>query len=161
VIALRRALAFAACALLAGCGLLRGPDSPEPAPWVQAGGPQPATPAESLLLYFAHLKRLATPELVKEHEAARQAYGRARTDFNRVRYAMVLALPGTAFADVARAIELLDPVAKNASGPLHALALVLAAQLQEQRRIEANAQALQHKLDALRALERTLIERKR
>lgn len=157
----RLAISLAACALLAGCGVTRGLESPEPAPWVQAGSPQPATHAESLLLYFAHLKKLAGPELAKEHETARQAYGRARTDFNRVRYAMVLALPGTAFSDAARALEVLDPVVKNANGQLQALALMLASQLQEQRRIEASAQALQHKLDALRALERALIERKR
>ncbi|HXF68097.1 MAG TPA: hypothetical protein VNK67_15550 [Burkholderiales bacterium] len=157
----RLAVSLAACASLAGCGVTRGLESPEPAPWVQAGSPQPATNAESLLLYFAHLKKLAVADLAKEHESARQAYGRARTDFNRVRYAMVLALPGTAFSDAARAIEVLEPVAKNANGQLHALALMLASQLQEQRRIEAGAQALQQKLDALRSLERTLIERKR
>jgi len=149
------------CAALAGCGVLRGLETQEPAPWVQAGGPQPASDVESLLLYFQHVRKLSAPELGKEHDAARQAYSRTRTDFNRVRFAMLLALPNTAYSDDARALELLDPVAKNPKGPFSGLALFLASHLQERRRLDASAQGLQQKLDALKSLERSMIERKR
>lgn len=147
--------------LLAGCGVLRSLEGREPAPWVQAGGPQPSSDAESLLLYFQHVRKLPGAELGKEHEAARQAYARARSDFNRVRFAMLLALPNTPFGDEQRALELLDPVAKNQNGQLQGLAYVLVSQIQERRRLDASAQGLQQKLDALMSLERSMIERKR
>ena len=148
-------------AVLTGCTAMRGVGTQEPAPWVQAGSPQPASDADSLLLYYQHVRKLSGAELGREHDVARQAYNRARSDFNRVRFAMVLSLPNTGHSDETRALELLDPVAKNQNGPLRGLAYLLASQLQERKRIDASAQGLQQKLDALRSLERSLIERKR
>ena len=97
----------------------------------------------------------------REHEAARQAYARARTDFNRLRLAMVLSLPGTAFNDDARALDLCDTVAKHDGGRLQGLAALLGSHLQEQKRLTASEQGLQQKLDALKSLERSMIERSR
>ena len=148
-------------AAAAGCGVLRIAEPLEPAPWVQVGTPQPASDAESLLLYFQYIRTLSGPEVSREHEAARQAYARALTDFNRVRLAMVLSLPGTAFNDDARALELCETVAKHEGGRLQGLALLLGSYLQEQKRLTASAQGLQQKLDALRSLERSMIERSR
>jgi Skp family chaperone for outer membrane proteins len=83
--------------------------------------------------------------------------------------------------DEARALELLDPVAKNAASPLQGLAFLLGSYVFEQRRLGAqvqtlqqnvqglqgnvqalqgNVQALQQKLDALKTLERSLSERR-
>ena len=157
---------FAVCCLailaaLSGCGTFRGGEGQEPAPWIQAGSPTPASEAENLLLYYQHVRKLGGTELNREHDVARQAYNRSRTDFSRVRFAMVLSLPNTAFNDDGRALELLEPVAKNATGQLNGLAYLLSAQLQERKRLDANAQGLQQKLDALRSLERSMIERKR
>lgn len=149
------------CGVLAGCGALRGLESQEPAPWVQAGSPQPASDAESLLLYHQHVRKLSGAELGREHDTARQAYSRSRSGFNRVRFAMVLSLANTTFNDDARALELLYPVSKNPGGHLSGLAYLLISQLQERKRLDAAAQGLQQKLDALRSLERSLIERKR
>lgn len=146
---------------LAGCAILGGLESQEPAPWVQAGSRRPASDADSLLLYFQHVKKLSGAELGREHEVARQAYNRARSDFNRVRLAMVLSLPNTGYGDETRALELLDPVSRNQDGKLHGLAFLLASQLQERKRLDAGAQGLQQKLDALRTLERSMIEKKR
>ncbi len=148
-------------ALLAGCGVLRGIETQEPAPWVQAGAARPASDADSLLLYYQHVRKLPGPALAREHDSARQAFARLRSDFNRVRFAMVLALPNTAFNDEGRALELLDPVSNNPNSLLNGLAYLLGAHLQERRRLDASAQGLQQKLDALRSLERNLIERKR
>lgn len=152
---------FVFCGLLAGCSGFPGLGSQEPAPWTQAGTPRPASEADSLLAYFEYVRKLAAAELGKEHETARQAFLSARSDFSRVRLAVLLSLPGTAVSDEPRALELLDPVAKNPGGQLHRLAVLLAANLQERKRLDANAQGLQQKLDALRSLERSMIERKR
>jgi hypothetical protein len=161
VILRRAALILIGCGVLAGCGALREFESQEPAPGVQAGSPQPASDAESLLLYYQHVRKLPGPELDREHDAARQALSRSRSDFNRIRFAMVLSLSNTAFNDEARALELLDPVSKNTGGQLSGLAYLLISHLQDRKRLDANAQGLQQKLDALRLLERSLIERKR
>jgi hypothetical protein len=162
----KRALAVlcAGCAVLVtGCAELGLPEFEflEPAPWVQPDGPQPASNAESLLLYFQHLRKLPAADLGREHDVARQVYNRARSDFNRVRLALVLSLPNTPFNDDGRALELLESVAKNADGRLQGLALVLSSHLQEQKRLNASVQGLQQKLDALRSLERSMIERSR
>jgi hypothetical protein len=162
----RRAVLFpAGAAALGGCAVLQdileGFDTREPAPWVQAGAPRPASDTESLALYFQHIRKLAAADLGKEHETARQAYAQSRTDFNRVRLAMVLSLPNSAFNDDGRALELLEAVAKNQSSRLQGLALLLSSHLQEQKRMNANLQGLQQKLDALKSLERNLIERGR
>ena len=154
-------LGIGCAAAFAGCGVFKMAEPLEPAPWVQAGAPQPASDVESLLLYFQHVRKLSGPEASREHEAARQAYARSRTDFNRVRLAIILSLPGAAFTDEARALGLLDTVAGHHGGRLEGLAVLLGASLQEQQRLAADAQGLQQKLDALKSLERSMIERSR
>ncbi|HEX9685365.1 MAG TPA: hypothetical protein VGA25_05880 [Burkholderiales bacterium] len=154
-------LGFGLAAAIAGCGVVRIVEPLEPAPWVQAGAPRPASDTESLLLYYQHIRNLSGPDASREHVAAREAYARARTDFNRVRLALILSLPGTAFNDGVGALGLLDTVAKRQGGRLQGLAVVLGTHLQEQQRIAANAQGLQQKLDALKSLERSMIERAR
>jgi hypothetical protein len=149
------------CGALAGCGVLPGLESQEPAPWTQAGARPPASDVDNLLAYFQHIRKVPAAELGKEHEAARQAFLSSRTDLDRVRLAMLLSLPGSALSDEPRALELLDPVAKNPGGKFYGLAVLLAANLQERRRLDANTQGLQQKLDALMSLERNMIERKR
>jgi hypothetical protein len=152
-------LGIGCAAAFAGCGVLEIVRPLEPAPWVQADDPQPASNVESLLLYFQHIRKLSGPEASREYEEARQAYARGRTDFNRVRLALILSLPGTSFNDDARALGLLDTVAKHEGGRLQGLAALLGANLREQQRLSASAQALQQKLDALKTLERSMIER--
>jgi len=153
--------ALLCCGALAACGVLPGLESREPVPWSQAGARQPASDVDSLLAYFQYIRKASAAELGKEHEAARQAFLSSRSDFDRVRLAMLLSLPGSALADEPRALELLDPIAKNPAGELCGLATLLAANLQERRRLDASTQGLQQKLDALMLLERSMIERKR
>ena len=144
--------------LTAGCGVLRSVEpGAAPEPCVRTGAPRPVSDSESLLMYFEHVRRLSAAELAKEHDAVRQLYARAHSDFNRVRYAMLLSVPGSAFNDDARALEALDPPFKNPAAALHNIAFVVRAQIQEQQR----GQGLQQKLDALRSLEKSLIERGR
>jgi hypothetical protein len=114
---------------------------------------------ERLLFYFERIRRMPANELAKEHDAMRAAFGRAGNDYNRVGYAMVLALPGTAFVDDGRALELLDPLSKKNESSLRGLALLLTTFIHERRRLGGSLGAAQQKLDALRTLERNLIDR--
>jgi hypothetical protein len=130
-----------------------------------------ASELETLITDFERMRRMSAPELAREHELARQAFNQSRSDAARVRLAMVLGAPGGPGSEAA--LELLDPVVKNAGAPLHALAFLLASYIQESRRLalqlqglqqnvqglQQNVQALQQKLDALRSLERSLTER--
>lgn len=155
-------LAFLACCLLlAGCAELQEtPGRAGPAP-VVVPEKRPVSDVESLLLYYQHIGKLKEEQLNREFEIARSAYTREASDFNRVRLAMILGLPNTTLYENTRALELLEPVAKNQSGDFSPLAFLLIAQLNERKRLDANAQDLQKKLDALKSLERSMMERKR
>jgi hypothetical protein len=145
--------------LLASCAPLTEVETRGPAPAVEMR--RPVSDVESLLLYYQHIGRLKEIQLERELEIARTAHASVSSDFNRVRLAMVLGLPNTPLSDNARALELLEPVVKNQSGEFSALASLLTAQLQERKRLDANTQDLQKKLDALKSLERSMMERKR
>lgn len=158
---------------MVGCAVFRAPQDEPPAapaePEVRAP-PTPVEPvrpvapvleSERLLEYFRQVRKLGGVELGREHEAVRVAYTRSRSDFDRLRFAMVLSLPETALNDAARALEMLEPMIRNQNSPLHGLAILLHAFMQEQRRLEKSVQGMQQKLDALKAMERNLIERKR
>ena len=175
-------LLTAAPMFLVGCTTVRAPDAPvEPAG--PAVAPRAATESENLLGYFQHVRKLTAPELAKELDSVRQLYGSSRSDATRVRLAMVLSVPGSALYDDARALEVLDPLLKNPASPLHPIAFMVSAQIQERRRGVAfqqryeseqrrghalqqkldeeqkRGQGLQQKLDALKSLEKSLLER--
>ena len=170
--------------LTSGCGLLR---SVEPVatsePGVGAGGRRPVGDSESLLAYFENVRKLQASELAREHNLVRELYAASQSEVNRVRYAMLLSIPGTAFNDNARALEALEPLLKNQDAALHHLAFVVNAHIFEQRRGQMLQQKLdpeqrraqdlqqkldqelrrgqdrQQKLDALKSLEKDLINR--
>ena len=177
-------LLILAALLLAGC--VTPPESEAPASAqpgeTQAEPPQaiarvepsivpPHAPARNddvdrLLSYFEHSRKLPGGEIARESDSARNAFNRTRSDFDRARYAMLLSVPNTPVNDDARALELLEPLVKNPGSNLHGLALLVAAHVQERRRLESgmqnlqqNVQGLQQKLDALMSLERSLINR--
>jgi hypothetical protein len=121
---------------------------------------------ERLLSYFEHIRKLPAVDFVRESESARAAFTRTRSDFDRVRLALLLSIPNTALSDDQRAADLLDPLVKNQNSSLRGFALLMSAHLQERRRLESgmqsllnNVQGLQQKLDALMSLERSLIDR--
>lgn len=111
------------------------------------------------LAHFTRLRRVPAAELQREQDTARRALLKAPDDGTRMRHALALSLPGASAADTVRAIDAVEPIARNPESPLHGLALLLSVQLQEQRRSEAQAASLQQKLDALLALERNLASR--
>jgi hypothetical protein len=180
---MRSLLLFAAvCGLLAGCVTPPPALEPEkpPAEAVDAArGPEPQQPpmapivivprsddAAVALAYFDRVRRMPQAELARELEATRTTYGRTHADTDRVRLAMLLALPNSAVTDDARALDLLEPIVKTPAHALHYVAVLLSTYVQEQRRLALSAQALQkdvqtlqQKLDALRSLERALSER--
>jgi hypothetical protein len=170
---------------LAGCAIFRAPEEEPPArppepeapaePEMPAEPEAPAPPVaieparrvvplsdlERLLDYFRQVRKLAGADLGREHEAVRSAYARTRSDFDRMRLAMVLAQPDSGQNDEARALDLLEPLVRNRNSPLHGLALLVHTFVQEYRRLGRNMQGMQQKLDALKEMERSLIQRKR
>jgi hypothetical protein len=155
---MRRLIRFVSIVLIVlagtGCSVLRGPDA-GPEPKVRTGVARPASDVAYLLVYFEYVHKLPAADLAKEYDAVRLLSANSHADIMRVRYAMLLSVPGTPFNDDTRAVEMLEPLLKNAEGSLHTLAYLLSAQIQEQRR----GQGLQQKLEALKALEKNLIER--
>ena len=188
-----RILVAAAFSALAACATVEEPavqpDAEEPEQMESPAAVARITPAprsapvqpqsskvsevELLLTDFERLRRLPTSEVLREQEAARQAFNQSRSDAARVRLAMTLGLPGQAGGEDLRALELLDPLVRNPMAGLHGLAFLMSAYIQEQRRLasqlvgaqqnvqglQQNVQSLQQKLDALRTLERSLTER--
>ena len=121
---------------------------------------------ERLLIYFEQIRKLPAADLARENEGAKAAFTRTRSEFDRMRLAMLLSIPNTALSDDQRAADLLEPLVKSQNSSLRGLALVMSAHLQERRRLESgmqnlqqNVQGLQQKLDALMSLERSLIDR--
>lgn len=147
-----------------------------PAPTPTLASPPPvaepvrANEVETLVAEFARLRRLPPAELAREQEAARQSFSQSRSESSRVRLAMALGMPGTQASDESRALDLLEPLLRSPTASLHALAVLLSAYLQEQRRLDSqiaglqqnvqglqqNVHGLQQKLDALTNLERSL-----
>ncbi|HET8608171.1 MAG TPA: hypothetical protein VFM11_00370 [Burkholderiales bacterium] len=119
----------------------------------------PPDDAGKLLTYFEHLKKFDILKMQHEMDVATAAFTRTHSDYNRVRLAMLYTLPDTGFADSGQAVKLLDPVVKKPDAPLHALALLVMSYTREQMRLGKTTQGLQQKLDALKSLDKTLIER--
>jgi hypothetical protein len=145
---------------LPACGALRGLETGGE-PWVRSGWP--VTESESLVMYFEYVRKLPAAELAKEHDSVRRLYAISQTDFNRVRYAMLLSLSGTASSDDTHALDVLAPLLKNPEAGLHPVAFIVSAQIQEQRhgqelqhREQRRSQELQQKFDALMSLDKEL-----
>lgn len=123
---------------------------------------------QQALALLADLQRYVVEpgeDLKRELAGASAAFARTRTDANRIRVAMLLTLPAAGPPDDARALTLLEPlVSRNSNGaasPLKQIAAVLYGQIAERTRIlreeQKRAAAAQEKLDALRAVERSLL----
>jgi len=121
---------------------------------------------QQALALLADLQRYAAEpgdDLKRELAAANQAVNRTRSDANRIRLAMLLTLPAAGPPDDTRALALLDSVAGKGAGasPLKQIAVILSAQINERTRSVREEQkktaAAQEKLDALRAVERSLL----
>ena len=145
--------------------------SPAQAPAQSPPQSQPAPPPvneeeQQALALLADLQRYAVDtgeDLKRELAAATVALARARNDPNRIRVALLLTLPAAGPPDDARALSLLEPVVAKSgnSSPLKQIAALLYTQIVERARSVREEQrrtaAAQEKLDALRAVERSLL----
>ena len=139
---------------------------PQAPPQQQPAAPQINEEEQQALSLLVDLQRYAVEageDLRRELAAANLALGRTRNDVNRIRLAMLLTLPTAGPPDDARALSLLEPIvgrSGNAS-PMKQIAFLLYAQISERARSVREEQrktaAAQEKLDALRAVERSLL----
>ena len=100
----------------------------------------------------------------RELNDANQTYARDPGLYPRLRLALLLSLPGTAFADDTRAAGLLEPLTGPAadaavSGPLRQFGAWLYVQVGERVREQRKSVQLKEQIDALRAIERALNDR--
>ena len=142
--------------------------NPVDPPAVAIGPPPTPEPTEDqqMIALLADLQRYGTlqnDELKKELTAAGQSLARQRTDVNRVRLAVLYTLVRNSPQDDQRAIQLFENVAKSApaGSPVRHLAAVLQSQVIERQRAvrdeQQKADAAIQKLEALRAMERSLL----
>ena len=187
----RAIIACAAFAVAAGCAtkpppvepvIAKATVAPPPIIIVQPVKPEPLPPvapppveqpppvnheAEEALAVLVDLQKLALAapdEQKREMVAATQVLARQRSDVARLRLGMLQSLPAGG-ADDARALATLDPVLKQGNGPTRMVAALLMTQLAERQRAvreeKKRSDDLQQKLEALKALERSLIGRER
>jgi isochorismate hydrolase len=121
---------------------------------------------QQALALLADLQRYATEtgdDLRRELAVVNQNLARTRSDAARIRLAVLLTMPAAGPTDDARALTLLDSVVGKGGGssPLKQIAAILYAQVAERTRSVREEQrrtaAAQEKLDALRAIERSLL----
>ena len=123
----------------------------------------------ALLIEVARAANASPDDLRKDFLASQAAFNKDKSSVNRMRYAWISGLLGPAAGDDSRLQGLLEPlVAKGgftATHPLRAVADVMLAQLSERtrqlREEQKKADALQQKLDALKAIEKNLLDRER
>lgn len=145
-------------------------------PWYQPV----ITPAQDedtrALRFCENALKLKGAELARELDSTRKEFEKDGSEFNRVRLAMLLSLPGTGYRDDQAALNLVQPFLNDKSyenSALRPLALVLHAQLSELKRLDESllqqtarareekrrADALQQKLEALLDMEMKMLER--
>lgn len=133
------------------------PPPPEPRPPVPIAVEPPGS--VRVLAYFDRVRQRPPRELRSEYEAVRRSFAASRSEHDRMRLALLLSLPQTGFGDDNQALELLEPLARDAGSEYHALAHLMTALLAEQRRTARHAAGLQQKLDRIRALEKEMQQR--
>jgi hypothetical protein len=145
------------------------PPTAEPAPIaVPPAVAPPEVPAETLelLALLSDLQRygaFSADDVRRELVVATQTLNRQRTDPNRVRLAVLYTLAKNSPQDDQRALQLLDNVAKSNPGSpaVKQIAAVLQAQISERLRAvrdeQQKADVAIQKLEALRAMERSLL----
>lgn len=144
---------------------------PETAPPVAPPPPQvivaePTPEEREFVALLGDLQRYTTlggDEIRRETQTMTQAIARGRSDANRVRLAVLYTLSRQSAQDDQRALQLFDTVAKSnpASPAVKQLATVLSVQVAERVRAvrdeQARSEAAIQKLEALRAMERSLL----
>lgn len=124
----------------------------------------------ALLIDMARSSNASPDDLRKDFLASQTTFNKDKSSVNRLRYAWILGLLGPTAGDDARLQGLLEPLVAKTGGfapthPLRPVADVMLAQLLERSRQikeeQKKADALQQKLDALKAIEKNLLDRER
>lgn len=140
------------------------PTPPPPLPQIIVA--EPTAEEREFGALLADLQRyngLGADELRRESQAMTQAVARGRSDANRVRLAVLYTLTRQTAQDDQRALQLFESVAKSnpASASVKQLAAVLSVQVAERVRAvrdeQLRSEAALQKLEALRAMERSLL----
>jgi hypothetical protein len=164
-----RTLAILCCiSVLAGCAGLFTPGAGPAA----SGAPSVRENREiresrqviELIAYIQRVAALQAEEQQRELNASNQMLSKDRGAYGRVRLALLLALPGTPFNDDTRAAGLLESLAgagasDSPPGPMQQFAGLLHAQISERLREQRRTAQLKDQLEALKAVERNIIER--
>lgn len=138
---------------LTACGSLRGERERY---WLKSDINPGMDDAVALLHYASYARGLSAGERESELERQRSAFGKDKGDFRRVQYALLLSVPQATAAERRLALQVLEPVDKRGhDADLGALAALIEAQLLGYRR----ADELEKKLDAVKDIERSLLQR--
>lgn len=163
--------ALLAVAALAACAQVQAPapvQSRREPPQITAPPPAAAPSIETeearqvseLLGYYQRVAQLGPEDQKRELATATQAFNRERSSASRVRLALLYVMPGTSFQDEARAAQLLEPMATpGGAGAVRQFASLLHAQVTERMKTQKRADQLKEQVDALRAIEKQLIDR--
>jgi hypothetical protein len=137
--------------------------------WLKASSPAIVTATDSLLAYHAYVRGLSASEWSKEAEQAREAASRDGSEFQRLRQAIAAAAPAAGPREHVRALQQFEQLERDSQKRNSALGGLIAAfkaELAERRRLEEalrdesrRADGLEQKLDALKAIERNLLDR--
>lgn len=124
----------------------------------------------ALLIEMTRAASASADDLRKEFTGAQNAFNKEKSSVNRLRFAWLSALLGPAAGDDARLSGLLEPLVAKTGGlslthPLRPVADLMLTQISERtrqvREEQKRADALQQKLDALKAIEKQLLDRER
>ena len=161
---LYRTLAIAFCfSAIAGCAGLPIPGAgPSATVWGREN--EESRLVTELIGYTQRVATMHPDEQRRELNVSSRIFSKDRSPYGRVRLALLLALPGTAFNDDIRAASLLEPLAESAAaelarGPMQQFAGLLYVQISERAREQRRSAQFKEQLDALKAIERGIIDR--
>ncbi len=160
-----RVVAILCCiSVLAGCAAFSTLGAPGASVVPSARENRESRQVIELIAYTQRVAALQAEEQQRELNASTQLLSKDRGAYGRVRLALLLALPGTAFNDDTRAAGLLDSLAgagasESPPGPMQQFAGLLHAQISERLREQRRTAQLKEQLEALKAVERNIIER--
>ncbi|HQR02641.1 MAG: hypothetical protein JSR19_11370 [Proteobacteria bacterium] len=162
-----RTACFTLLILMSACTSL-APQGKQNPYWLKTTSPFISI-TESLLSYHEYVFKLPSTEWSKEYEQVKEAAKRDNSEFQRLRLAIAGAVPLAGMREHARALQQLDQLereAQKSASPQLPLITSLRAELAERRRLEdtlreeiRRSDDLSQKLDALKAIERSLQDR--
>lgn len=119
---------------------------------------------DEALRYHQYIRTLSPAELDREYQRVGQGFAQSKDDLARVELVLLLTVPNASFHDDGVALNLLKDWLQGSKPPyrgLRALGGMLTTTIEEMREKDKRADALQKKLDALKTMEKNLIEREK